>query len=122
MSSKYKDLIKSSAQETASFAKKNAAKYSVVADLLAAQDLCKTKEARAMIEAQAAPLQKALQKERVAFEKRLSGIWKATKGEKVPKETQKELDAVLKKSADAVHARSGSKYRFDDVFITSYGL
>ncbi|MEO9573177.1 MAG: hypothetical protein ABJ263_11870 [Tateyamaria sp.] len=122
MSLNYKDLIKSSAQEAASFAKKNAPKYNVATDLLAAKNLCKTKEARAMIEARMSPLQKELQKERAAFEKRLSGIWKAAKGEKVPKETQKELDGFLKKSADGIRAKSGSRYKLDNLFITSYSL
>jgi len=118
----FNELIKSTSKESAAFAKKNTMKYGVIGDLQAARDVCQSKEARGMIEALIAPLQKELQKEVATFEKKMAGIWKTAKGEKVPKETQKELDAVLKKSADQIKSKSGSKYKLDSIMIPSYSL
>ena len=109
----FNELIKSSSKESANFAKKNAMKFGVIGDLQTARDGCKSKEAKAMIETLIVPLQKELQKECAAFDKRMSGIWKKAKGEKVPKETQKELDNVLKKSADTIKSQSGKKMGFN---------
>jgi len=75
-----------------------------------------------MIEALIVPLQKELQKEVAAFDKRMSGIWKKAKGEKIPKETQKELDTVLKKSADQIKAKSGGRVAFQDLMITNFNI
>ena len=116
------ELIKSSSKESVNFTKKNVMKYGIIGDLHAARDACKTKEARTMIEALIVPLQKDLQKEVAAFEKKMAGIWKKAKGEKIPKETQKELDTVLKKSADQIKSKNGLKPSFNDLFITSYSI
>jgi len=48
-----------------------------------------------------------------AFDKKMSGIWKAAKGEKVPKDTQKQLDDILKKSTDAMKSKSGAKPKYN---------
>ena len=114
------ELIKSSGKETANFTKKNVMKYAIIGDLFAARDVCKSKEARTMIEGQIVPLQKELQKEVAAFDKKMADIWKKAKGEKIPKETQKELDTILKKSEGQIKSKSGSKYKLDGLWITSY--
>ena len=76
----FNKLLKSSAGEVGSFAKKNAAKFGVIGDLQKARDGCKTKEARAMIEGLILPLQKELKKECAGFEARMSKIWEAGQG------------------------------------------
>ncbi|WP_299722817.1 hypothetical protein [uncultured Tateyamaria sp.] len=101
------NLIKASGKESANFAKKNAMKFAIVGDLQTARDGCKTKEAKALVNTLIGPLQKELQKEAAAYDKRMSGIWKQAKGEEIPKDAQKELDNALKKSADAIKSKSG---------------
>ena len=115
-------LIKSSGKEAANFTKKNVMKYAIIGDLFAARDVCKSKEARTMIEGQIVPLQKELQKEVAAFDKKMAGIWKKAKGEKIPKETQEELDAILKKSEGQIKSKSGLKYNLGDLWISSYSF
>ena len=116
------DLIKSSTKESVNFTKKNALKYGIIGDLQAARDVCKTKEARTMIEALIAPLQKDLQKEVAAFEKKMAGIWKKAIGEKIPTESQKEFDTVSKKSAEQIKSKSGMKHGFTDLMITNFSI
>ena len=111
------ELIKSSGKETVNFTKKNAMKYGIIGDLQAARDVCKTKEARTMIETMIVPLQKELQKEVAAFDKKMEGIWKKAKGEKIPKETQKELDVMFKKSEDQIKSKGGGKVGFQELTI-----
>ena len=48
-------LLKPSLSEVAAFTKRNAQNMAIVGDLRAARDGCQTKEARAMIEAEACP-------------------------------------------------------------------
>jgi 5-methylthioribose kinase len=107
----FSKLIKSSATEANSFAKKNAMKFGIINDLQTARDGCKTKEARAMIEGLIVPMQKDLRKECATFDAKMSGIWKKAKGEKVPDDTQKELDNILKNSAKTIKSKSGSDIR-----------
>lgn len=103
----FSELIKASGKESLAFAKNNAVKVAVLSDLQTARDGCKSKEAKALIETLIVPRRKELQKEAAAYDKKMSDIWKKAKGEKIPKETQKELDTVLKKSADVIKSKSG---------------
>jgi hypothetical protein len=104
-------MIKSSAKEANDFAKRNAATFILVGDLQTARDACKTNEARNMIEGLFVPLQKQLQKQSTAFDAKMTRIWKPAKGEKLPKDTQKELDNALKKSSDAIKSKSGKEVK-----------
>lgn len=107
------DLIKQSGKETAAFAKKNSKSYAVICDLRAARDQCKTSEAAGMITALLTPLDKTLRKETDTYNKKMSGIWKASKGEKLSKEDQKKLDDILKKSTDSMKSKDGKKPGFN---------
>lgn len=109
----FNGILKTSATETAAFAKRNATRFATVADLVAARDGCKTKEARAMIEGLLVPLQKELQKECAAFDAKMSALWKKAKGETVPDDVQKKLDDQLKTTAKTMESGSGKKVQYN---------
>ncbi|MEP3710422.1 hypothetical protein [Tateyamaria sp.] len=105
----FTEMIKQSGKETAAFAKRNSNRYAVISDLRAARDQCKTAAAAAIIGDLLFPLDKELRRETDAYDKKMSGIWKAAKGEKVPKDAQKKLDDLMKKSADSMKSKTGDK-------------
>jgi len=109
----FNSILKTSATETAAFAKRNAQRFAIVGDLVTARDGCKSKEARAMIDGLIVPLQKELQKECAAFDAKMSALWKKTKGEKVPNDIQKKLDDQLKNTAKSIESGSGKKVDYN---------
>ena len=107
----FNTLLKPSINEVNTFVKRNALNVAIVSDLRAARDVCKTKEARAKIEALILPMQKQLQKECAAFDAKMSSIWKKAKGEKIPDDIQKKLDGALESGAKTMKSKNGPEVK-----------
>ena len=107
----FNTLLKPSISEVNAFVKRNAQNVAIVGDLRAARDVCKTKEARAKIEALILPMQKQLQKECAAFDAKMSSIWKKTKGEKIPDDVQKKLNGALESGTKTMKSKNGPEVK-----------
>ncbi len=113
----FDNLIKLSGKEVINFTKRNAERFAIVADLIAARDNCNTKGARALIQTLIAPMQKDVQRECANFDAKMSAIWKKAKGETVPKETQKKLDGLFKSGEKSFKSKSGQDIRYNGKYM-----